>query len=113
VRRDGRAEATTSNTKWLAGAIAVFAAFAGDLPRAHRHLEILEAVLRRWDLPMTPDTAGFGYVGAALQLAILEGRLDDGRELARPALLVRQTEHAVPAAMVTVPSACSWTTTSC
>jgi predicted ATPase/DNA-binding CsgD family transcriptional regulator len=90
------------NTKWLAGAITVFAAFAGDLPRAHRHLEILEVVLRRWNLPMTPDAAGFGYVGA-VQLAILEGRLDAGRELARRALAgTSRTDHSVPAAMVTV-----------
>jgi predicted ATPase/DNA-binding CsgD family transcriptional regulator len=110
----GRSEATESlcteaveqgddlNTRWLAAAVALFAVSAGDLHSARRHLDILGDVLRRWGLPMTPDTAGFGYV-AALQLAILEGRLDDARELARPALVgANRTEHAIPAALTTV-----------
>lgn len=88
-------------TKTLAGAIALFATVAGDFLTAHRHLHILSDLLDRWDLPVRSDTAGFGHV-AALNLAILEGRLDDARELAQPALTGAQAEYAVTAAMATM-----------
>jgi DNA-binding CsgD family transcriptional regulator len=88
-------------TKTLAGAIAMFAASAGNLSTAHHHLGILRDVLQRWELPVTSDTAGFGHI-AALHLATLEGRLDYGRELAQPALTGAQAEYAVGAAAATV-----------
>jgi hypothetical protein len=88
-------------TKTLAGWIAMVAAALGHRSTAHRYLGVLRDVLRRWDLPLTPDTAGYGD-GTALALAILEGRLADARELAHPALTGAQTEFAVHAAAVTV-----------
>lgn len=98
--RDACAESIANgddlNTKWFAAAVAFFAAVTGDLPTARHHLGLLDDVLGRWGLTSTPDTAGFGFP-AAIEVALLEGRLGDAHRSATAATL-GPTEHSFPAA---------------
>jgi predicted ATPase/class 3 adenylate cyclase/DNA-binding CsgD family transcriptional regulator len=64
-----------------AGLLAFIATRCGDLAVAHAHLDLLYALAERHSAPFSCDTVGHGFL-AAIELAIAEGRLDEGRQIA-------------------------------